>query len=622
METNAFSSLLPLPSGVLSFLRQIADPDSSLNEPSFTYASSIILKATSWPKEDFLSFLASDLAKPHNARVLKQTQEKLREKDFSPFSFSLTAASGEPVFFLALPRPDARDRGEESVCISLAAQAAPSQQSKLPSLIDRDSPILRLLDVLPAYVLIIDKDHSVLFANRVARQLFGSIEGKGCHLLLKNLAAPCHSCPPFGVFSTSSVKIHDWIHARSNSAFRAHSYPFETSDGSRHILQIGINITAGVRAQNALDLSEQRYRSIADNLTMGLVLIDPSFNSITLNPKMEEWFGPGAVKGMRLDKFFMEYGVDAGENVARLLNDSVTQKQNQEGEFTLQVHTGEERHFRLIACPILTRSNILRAIVVMLEDITDSRNMALRIQQMQRLEALGSLAGGIAHEINQPLSALHLYASGLLMMLESGAETPSGRLMERLSLILSQADKIRQVVNHMRALVMQEENPPLTAVSVATAVEEALSLVGAQLHDHNIHVTTEIPQSLPLVSANAMQLEQVVINLLVNAMHALDTVDAVTAPQKNIFILAEEVDDGTVVFKVCDNGPGVGDMQSRIFDPFFTTKEPQKGMGLGLSIVHAFISGWGGAIRVVNNTDGPGTTFSVKLPIADTKTSS
>jgi PAS domain-containing protein len=127
------------------------------------------------------------------------------------------------------------------------------------------------------------------------------------------------------VFSTSSVKIHDWVHARSNSAFRAHSYLFETADGSRHILQIGINITAGIRAHNALDLSEQRYRSIAENLTMGLVLIDPSFNTITLNPKMEEWFGPGAVKGARLDKFFMEYGMEAGEEAARLLTQAVTE---------------------------------------------------------------------------------------------------------------------------------------------------------------------------------------------------------------------------------------------------------------------------------------------------------
>lgn len=619
MKTNVFSALPALPPGIASFLRQIADPGCSPNEPSFTYASSIILKATGWPNEEFLSFFVSDLAKPHNARVLKQTQERLAEGDFSPFSFSLTTASGEPVFFLALPRPGEKGNNEESVCISLAAQAATAQQNKLPSIIDQDSPILRLLDVLPAYVLIINKDHSVLFANRVARQLFGSIEGKGCHFLLKNLASPCQNCPPFGVFSTNTVKIHDWIHARSNSAFRAHSYPFETADGSRHVLQIGINITAGVRAQNALDLSEQRYRSIAENLTIGLALIDPSFNTLTLNPKMEEWFGPGAVKGARLDKFFMEYGEDAGTSVARLLNDAVAQKQNQEGEFALQMQAGEERHFRFIACPILARSNILRAVVVMLEDITDSRNMALRLQQMQRLEALGSLAGGIAHEINQPLSALHLYASGLLMMLESGTDTPTARLMERLSLILSQADKIRQVVNHMRALVMQEENPPLTAVSVTTAVEDALSLVGTQLHDHSIRVTTEIPENLPPVSANAMQLEQVVINLLVNAMHALDTVDAVAVPEKNILLLAETPGDDTVILRVRDNGPGVGDLQSRIFDPFFTTKEPQKGMGLGLSIVHAFISGWGGAIKVANNTDGPGATFSVKIPIADTQ---
>lgn len=430
MDANTSSALSPQPPGVTFFLRHLADPGSTDGALGFTYASKIIIQSTAWPAESFLAFLTRDLAKQHNTRILEQAQQRLLANDFSPFSFSLTASSGEPVVFLALPRPVG---GEDGICISLVAQSTPAQSGRLSSIIDPDSPILRLLDVLPAYVLIIDKDHSVLFANRVARQLFGSIEGKGCHLLLKNLAAPCQNCPPFAIFSTNTVKVHDWLHARSNSAFRVHSYPFETANGSRQVLQIGINITAKVRAQNALDLSEQRYRSIAENLTMGLVLIDPSFNTITLNPKMEEWFGPGAIKGVRLDKFFMEYGKEAGTEAARLLANAVSERQNQDGEFSLQMQTGE-RHFRLIACPILTRSKIVRAVVVMLEDITDSRDMAQRIQQMQRLEALGSLAGGIAHEINQPLSALHLYAGGLLMMLESGVDTPPDRLMERLSL--------------------------------------------------------------------------------------------------------------------------------------------------------------------------------------------
>jgi C4-dicarboxylate-specific signal transduction histidine kinase len=155
----------------------------------------------------------------------------------------------------------------------------------------------------------------------------------------------------------------------------------------------------------------------------------------------------------------------------------------------------------------------------------------------------------------------------------------------------------------------------LLPVSLAVAVENALNLVGTQLREHNIRVLTEIPEDLPPVSANAVQLEQMVINLLVNAMHALDTVDAAAGPEKTIRILAGMAESDMVVFMVRDNDPGVGELQSRIFDPFFTTKEPQKGMGLGLSIVHAFIFGWGGSIKVTNNTGGPGATFSVKLPM-------
>lgn len=603
-----FSSLVP---DVAAFLRHMSDPSSTENALSFAYAAKVILPATAWPEEDLISFLVSDLNRPHNLRTLAQAQARLGREIYAPFSFSLTAASGDPVSFLALPRPGVDEKGAARIYISLAAQGP--RAKRFSSKLDNNSPFLRLLDVLPTYVIIIDKDYSVLFSNRVARQLFGLVEGKTCHLLSKNINTPCQNCPPFRVFSTSSLVVHDWHHVRSDSTFRAYSYPFETTDGSRHILQIGINITEGVRAQNALDLSEQRYRSIADNLAMGLALVDPAFYTITLNPKMEEWFGPGAAKGARLDRFFAEYGNEAGTEAARLLTAAVTEKKNQEGEFSLSLPTGEGRHFRLVACPILTRMSVLRAIVVMLEDVTDNRNLALRMQQMQRLEALGSLAAGIAHEINQPLSALRLYASGLLMMLETGVETPPDRIMERLALILSQADKIRQIVNHMRALVLQEKNPPVTAVSLAKAAEGALGLVGAQLRDHNIRVAGNIPATVPPVAANDVMLEQVIINLLVNAMHALDTVEG---REKHIRITAETAGDSSVALSIRDNGPGVGALQSRIFDPFFTTKEPDKGMGLGLSIVHAFVSGWGGSVSVASNPDGPGTTFTVLLPSA------
>lgn len=597
------------PLAVSAFLRQLADDPSSEGSPSYAYAMSVILPGTRWPQDAFMERLLKDLHEPFTRRAVEQAEVKIFSGDPAPFSFTLTAADGGRAHFLALPRVIASSGAEPVVALALAAHPAAAQRPAHP--FGGENALFKLLDVLPAYVLLIDRDHGVRYSNRIARQLFGKMQGKQCYEALRDRDAPCPQCAPFSVFSANAIKVHDWVSAKTNTAFRAHSYPFETVDGKECILQVGINITEGIRARHALDISEQRYRSIAENLTMGLALVDSKLTVVTLNPRMREWFGSVAAKGASIRDILPNPLCDC------VFDDLLADGKTHETEFRLPLSTAEERQFRLVACPMLTRSKRLRAGVILLEDVTERRTMAARLQQMQRIEALGSLAGGIAHEINQPLSALHLYVSGLQMLLEKGGDTPRERVMERLALVLAQADRIQQIISHMRALVMQNEIPQFTPVSVADAVDGAFKLVGAQLRDHGIAVAVDIPDGLPRVDANDVQLEQVIINLLVNAMHALDTVsDRI----KTIRIFAEPA-DGMVHLRVSDNGPGVGDLRIRIFDPFFTTKEERHGMGLGLSIVHALVTSWGGRIEAGDNSGAPGALFTVSLPVSTARPS-
>lgn len=591
------------------FLGQIADLSPDGAPAAYAYAASVILPETGWPGEAFLERLTRDVAQVHNQRALEHAREARAAGDFSPFAFSLTAENGDRVHFQAIARPAPAPGNAAAVTLALAVQRS---GTKTP--LDTKSELFSFLEILPTYALLIDRDYTIRFSNGVARQFFGQCEGKKCYALLHGRNRPCISCPPFGLLTDKVTKVHEWLNAKTNTAFRSHSYPFADRDGGMMVLQIGINITAGVRARHALDLSEQRYRSIAENLTLGLALVDAKKSLITLNPKMEEWFGAQAAKGILIDDL-LQHKCCCDDGSDCLFSAVLAEKENREKEFPLTLPSGEERYFRLMACPILTRARQVRAIVIMLEDITDRRSLATRMQQVQRLEALGSLAAGIAHEINQPLSALHLYASGMQMLMEQGSATRE-QVLDRLSLILSQADRIRQIISHMRALVMQEESPPCSAVRYADAVNDALGLVGTQLLDHEIKISLVIPDNLPRVHANEVQLEQVVINLLVNAMHALDTLPPETEREKRIHMTAEQRTEETLTLCVADNGPGVGPLPSRVFDPFYTTKDPHKGMGLGLSIVHAFVTGWNGSIEAGNNPEGHGAVFSVTLPIA------
>lgn len=599
---------------VASFMRQIADDPFAAGDLSFTHAASVILPATGWPGEAFTDLLWRELSLPRNALVLQQAVRKQAEGMPLSFSFSLASRRGGRAHFLASPRPITAPDGSKILVMALAPHPATAPVFPAGGC---EEAVLNLLNAFPVYVLLIGQDHIIKFSNRVARQFFGNVDGKLCHEALYGLDAPCGNCTPFALFGDGTIKVHEWVCAKKNTAFRAHSYPFETADGTRHILQVGINITAGIRARHALDLSEQRYRSIAENLTMGLALVDPALTVITVNPKMEEWFGPGLVKGTSIEQVLgnaccndAQAGPESEDGC--VFRAVLKTKENKEREFRLTTPTGEERFFRLVACPILSRGRQIRAMVIMLEDITDRLTMAERLQQIQRLEALGSLAAGIAHEINQPLSALHLYASGMQMLLEQGTRTSPERIMERLSLILTQADKIRQIISHMRALVLQEGHSCLESVSVHKAVTDALGLVGVQLHDHGIKIFLDMPENAPLARASAVQLEQVAINLLINAMHALDSLEK---PDKSIHVGLSLENEFTLALRVTDNGPGVGALHSRIFDPFFTTKSQADGMGLGLSIVHAFVSSWGGGVKAENNAEG-GATFTVTIPVA------
>lgn len=590
------------------FLRQLADVSPGGGPLAYTYAASVVLPHTGWAPEEFLERFTLDINQLHNQRILERARQSFNAGKYTPFFFSLTAENGNRVHFQAVPRPGIDSEGK--ACVTMALTAQPPA-SKMP--LGTKTELFIFLEVLPAYVLLIDRDYTVRFSNRVARQIFGECDGKKCYAMLHGRDRPCISCPPFGLLTDKATKVHEWVSSATSTAFRSHSYPFADRDGNTLVLQIGINITAGVRAQHALDLSEQRYRSIAENLTLGLGLVDTSKALITLNTKMESWFGGQAAKGVVMDSLLQYKCCDSSGNC--LFSTVLEEKQNQEKEFPLMLPSGEERFFRLVACPILARNRQVRAIVVMLEDITDRRTLAARMQQMQRLEALGSLAGGIAHEINQPLSALHLYASGMQMLVEQGSAKPE-QILERLSLILSQADRIRQIISHMRALVMQEDTPPSQAVRFADAVTDALGLVGTQLTVHDIQVSQDLPDNLPPVRANDVQLVQIIINLLVNAMHALDTLPPKPGLEKTIHVSAEQKSEDTLTLHVIDNGPGVAGLHSRVFDPFFTTKDPYKGMGLGLSIVHAFVANWGGSVEAGDNPHGSGAVFSVTLPVA------
>ena len=228
----------------------------------------------------------------------------------------------------------------------------------------------------------------------------------------------------------------------------------------------------------------------------------------------------------------------------------------------------------------------------------------------ERLAAMGTLAAGIAHEINQPLNALKVTADGLLYWKEREESISEEEVFDGLRFISKQCARIEAIINNMRDLVQQNPVTSLEAIDIHQPIEQALSLIGQQLRQHSIEVERQFDSNLPMATGSMTPVEQIILNLLNNSLNALDRTEKL---QKKVIIRTVS-DEEWVTIEVCDNGPGIPEEQlEQVFDPFFSDADSVGGMGLGLSITQNLVVSLKGTLSV-RNLDGGGACFSVSLP--------
>ncbi|MDR2801025.1 MAG: hypothetical protein LBB52_07155 [Desulfovibrio sp.] len=504
--------------------------------------------------------------------------------------------------------------------------AASAFSGSIPA--DRDL-LTKIVDLLPCYVVLVDREHRIIFHNAVFATFFGEQRGNFCYAAMRGQSKPCRVCPPMRHLTRKGASIMEWGQQTGGLAFRVHSYPFVDASGRSCVLKAGFNITTNLRMKQALDLSEQSYHTITDNLSIGVALMDTSLRVKAGNIRLSQWFGPS----FRLEERICGM-VRCGADYERaradetyycpdcLFRASMQDGQGHEKEYSFFFQEGGERSLRLVTCPVKPArpgQTRVRAMIMMLEDITGRLRLSQQLQRARKIESLNALAGGIAHEINQPLSALHLYVGGLQLLLERDKKLPAAVTRERLNYIMREADKIRSIIANMRDLVKKEGGVPLSAVSLPRAVDGVLAIMKRRAVLRKVRVSVDVPVSLPPVLSNEVQLEQVLVNLLSNAMYALDSVPESGRGGRRILIRGCCLPETRRVrLEVADSGPGLTQGTERIFDPFYTTREGHEGgMGLGLSIVYGLVTLWGGEIGVVqHHRELGGASFLLDLPQA------
>jgi C4-dicarboxylate-specific signal transduction histidine kinase len=267
----------------------------------------------------------------------------------------------------------------------------------------------------------------------------------------------------------------------------------------------------------------------------------------------------------------------------------------------------------------LSLADSRKAMIHIMGDLRDTtaeiqrREQELRDKQEQLVQAgklatLGELTTGVAHELNNPLNNIGLFVGNAVDLVELGVAAKD-RIVRELRNAMQQVRKATEIISHLRTFgrVASVSREP---VAIDQVIERALSLMQEQLRLRDIEVELDLSPTQAVVSGNAIQLEQVFINLLTNAR------DAMADSPRKIVRISTRVADHTVDLAFSDTGPGIPEgLEQRIFDPFFTTKEVGRGTGLGLSITYGIIKDHEGAIAVANRP-GEGAIFHIQLPRA------
>jgi PAS domain S-box-containing protein len=368
------------------------------------------------------------------------------------------------------------------------------------------------------------------------------------------------------------------------------------------------------QAEEALRISEERFRRVFEEGPIGMVLISRDFEFLQANPAFCRMLGYTPLEMNRktfLDVTHAEHRQTDRENMERLWRGEIPCYRTEKRYIA---KNDGIRWASLSASLLSGREGKPLYSLAMVEDITEqkraqeqARQREMELLHVTRVSTLGELASGIAHELNQPLEAIANYGDACLALLRSGAPAVP-RLVRNLQQIVSASERAGEILRHMRALV-KKKKPQFASVDLNEVVRSVQPLIRAEVANKSVPLTLELSEPLPRVCADTIQVEQVLLNLMRNAIDAMSRVEEHT---RRLTIRTKAVEGNRVQMEVCDTGAGLPAVEpERIFEPFFTTKAD--GLGLGLSISRSIVHMHQGMLTATRNPD-QGSTFTVALP--------
>jgi len=350
----------------------------------------------------------------------------------------------------------------------------------------------------------------------------------------------------------------------------------------------------------------QRFQTLFDSIPDGLVLFNSDLSILYANQGVEDLFGEQGssdrIVGHSCQEIFCQF---KGSCPDCLIKRTFQSGQPEQNKATLD--DGRILTFRTF--PLKNIAGQVEQVIKMATDITDSERIRSEATRTGQLAALGEMAAGVAHEINNPINGIINYATIL------SQKIVDENLVDIATRVIHEGDRIADIVSKLLSFTRERIEPP-KPFSLVETCQISVSLFATQLRHDGIRLSINLPDDLPMVLGRPHQIEQVIVNLISNARYALNKKYIGPDEHKCLAISANPIDAQAVELSFLDHGCGIPEaIQGKIFSPFFSTKPAHQGTGLGLSISHGILQEHGGSL-VVNSQENEFTQVRMVIPRA------
>jgi PAS domain S-box-containing protein len=543
----------------------------------------------------------------HRRRVFEEILQRRRaEDDLARLNSELELRVGERTAELA---PATQRLEREALDRQQATNELHANQQRLQAILDNAPAAIHVKDAEGRYLLV-NRHWETIFSLRRA-----DIVGKRIHDVFPiEIADALRANDQRVLAAHEPIQVEETLLQNDQPhTFVSVKFPLlDASGASVGVCGISTDITERKHMEAELRRSEASLSALVENTTDAIWSVDRNGETRAMNAVYRERFrrrfgveySPAASRALvppaiREDMFALYARAFAGEHV--------------QVERTIPMD-GEARHFLLSVHPI-AESGVVTGATVFSQDITDRKRIEAQARQHQaelahvlRLGTMGEMAAGLAHEINQPLGAIANYAQGCVRRLRDGSADDAA-LLPIVEQIAAEALRAGEIIRRLRELV-RKESPEYQDVDLNGLVRKSIQMVEPEARQHGIHLHLRLAPDLPPAPCTGIQIEQVLVNLLLNGIEAVQgadngerTLTVTTAPAA-----------GGVEVAIRDSGVGIPEPPADVFAPFFSTKP--NGLGMGLSISRSIIEAHGGRLWATRNADR-GSTFRFTLPFAE-----